>query len=222
MIGIGTVRGELPRPGRPRPAGDELPRARRHDRQPRRAPAAPAPRRARAVPRRARLDLEAGRALRASTLSPHAALVFDEVSAACFGGIAFGDIGEHTELPAPAASQPRLLPRLRHQRPPAAAAGDGFRLVAYRPLFSGSRRRPRRPSSSSSAPPARSRSRAPTPAPAASATAQPSPSRRMARQSSCAPASRATSRAGTVRIATASTQPTSTTTVNVKTAEATP
>ncbi len=68
------------------------------------------------------------------TLSPHAALVFDEVSAACFGGIAFGDVGEHTELPAPTAApaQPQAA-----ATPPAAAPADGFRLVAYRPLFSG-------------------------------------------------------------------------------------
>jgi anaerobic selenocysteine-containing dehydrogenase len=63
-------------------------------------------------------------------VSPHAALVFDEVSAACFGGIAFGDVGEHSELPAPAAAP---------ARGPAAPAApvDGLRLVAYRPLFSG-------------------------------------------------------------------------------------
>ena len=42
----------------------ELPRARRHDRQPRGPAAAPAPRRDRAVPGRARLDREARRALR--------------------------------------------------------------------------------------------------------------------------------------------------------------
>ena len=68
------------------------------------------------------------------TLSPHAALVFDEVSAACFGGIAFGDVGEHTELPAPTAA-PAQAPAAA--TPPATAPADAFRLVAYRPLFSG-------------------------------------------------------------------------------------
>ena len=59
--------------------GDELPRARRHDRQPRGPAAAPAPRRARAGAGRARLDREARGALRASSSRPHASVVFDEI-----------------------------------------------------------------------------------------------------------------------------------------------
>jgi NADH dehydrogenase/NADH:ubiquinone oxidoreductase subunit G len=67
------------------------------------------------------------------SLSPHAALVFDEVSAACFGGIGFGDVGEHSELPPPAAAPVALA--VPAPAPPTPA--DGLRLVAYRPLFSG-------------------------------------------------------------------------------------
>jgi predicted molibdopterin-dependent oxidoreductase YjgC len=66
-------------------------------------------------------------------LSPHASLVFDEVSARCYGGISFADVGERAPLPArvestaPVATPPsnKLL-----QAP-------GLRLVTYRPLFSG-------------------------------------------------------------------------------------
>ncbi len=66
-------------------------------------------------------------------LSPHASLVFEEVSAICYGGIPFGAVKEHAALPArPEAVQP--LPN-----PPAKklAAGPGLRLLTYRPLFSG-------------------------------------------------------------------------------------
>ena len=55
--------------GRPRPARDELARARRHPAQPRRPAAAPAPGRDRARPGRARLDREARRALRRHRLA---------------------------------------------------------------------------------------------------------------------------------------------------------
>ncbi len=66
-------------------------------------------------------------------LSPHASLVFDEVSGRCFGGITFGEVGERASLP------PRAEPRAREaaERDTAPAPGSGLRLVAYRPLFSG-------------------------------------------------------------------------------------
>jgi NADH dehydrogenase/NADH:ubiquinone oxidoreductase subunit G len=65
-------------------------------------------------------------------LSPYASGVFEEVSAACFGGIAFGDVGETSELP------PVAAPGVPAPAAPAEApAGEGLRLVAYRPLFSG-------------------------------------------------------------------------------------
>jgi predicted molibdopterin-dependent oxidoreductase YjgC len=67
-------------------------------------------------------------------LSPYASLVFDEVSAACFGGIAFGDVGETAELPEPASGAAPSAPAEPASPPP----GDGrLQLVAYRPLFSG-------------------------------------------------------------------------------------
>jgi len=65
-------------------------------------------------------------------LSPHASVVFDEVAAKCFGGIAFGDIGERASLPPKAAApEPPARAPVRPKRWP------GLRLVAYRPLFSG-------------------------------------------------------------------------------------
>src|SRR4051794_19261346 len=66
-------------------------------------------------------------------LSPHASLVFEQISSTCYGGIPFGAVSEHAALPVrPAAVQP--LPN-----PPAKklAEGDGLRLLTYRPLFSG-------------------------------------------------------------------------------------
>jgi anaerobic selenocysteine-containing dehydrogenase len=66
-------------------------------------------------------------------LSPYPAAVFDEVSAVCFGGVAFAEIGERSPLPPPA---PR---RAAVPAPPARALaeGPGLRLLRYRPLFSG-------------------------------------------------------------------------------------
>jgi NADH dehydrogenase/NADH:ubiquinone oxidoreductase subunit G len=66
-------------------------------------------------------------------LAPHASVVFEEISERCFGGISFGEVGERAELP-PRAEQPAegadqiVLP----------ASSGGLRLIAYRPLFSGS------------------------------------------------------------------------------------
>ena len=66
-------------------------------------------------------------------LSPHTSMVFDEISARCYGGIAFGDIPEHEPLPDRVASAEPL------PNPATAklADGEGLRLVTYRPLFSG-------------------------------------------------------------------------------------
>jgi NADH dehydrogenase/NADH:ubiquinone oxidoreductase subunit G len=67
-------------------------------------------------------------------LSPHASIVFDEISEKCFGGITFGEIGEQADLP------PRPKRAAGHGEPTqadTAPAGDGLRLIAYRPLFSG-------------------------------------------------------------------------------------
>lgn len=66
-------------------------------------------------------------------LSPYASLVFDEVSAACFGGIALADVGETAELPEPTRTEaPAAWTALAPEQP-----GGRLRLVAYRPLFSG-------------------------------------------------------------------------------------
>ncbi|HWE83104.1 MAG TPA: 2Fe-2S iron-sulfur cluster-binding protein [Gaiellaceae bacterium] len=71
-------------------------------------------------------------------LSPHAAVVFEEVSATCYGGISMGQVGERAPLPAapdavatpgPVVPSEMSLPR--------ETSGDGLRLLTYRPLFSG-------------------------------------------------------------------------------------
>jgi NADH dehydrogenase/NADH:ubiquinone oxidoreductase subunit G len=66
-------------------------------------------------------------------VSPHVPTVFDEVSARCFGGIAFADVGESSALPPRAEREPREA-RARGSR---RKRGSDLRLVAYRPLFSG-------------------------------------------------------------------------------------
>ena len=67
-------------------------------------------------------------------LSPHASIVFDEISEQCFGGISFGEIGEQADLP-PRPGRPT------ERRAPASddstQGATGLRLIAYRPLFSG-------------------------------------------------------------------------------------
>jgi NADH dehydrogenase/NADH:ubiquinone oxidoreductase subunit G len=66
-------------------------------------------------------------------LSPHASVVFDEISGQCFGGISYADIGEKAELPPPAARPKTQEPGLKSEP----GSGSELRLVAYRPLFSG-------------------------------------------------------------------------------------
>jgi len=69
-------------------------------------------------------------------VSPHVPAVFAEVSARCFGGIAFGDVGEVAELPGRAEQPGPETPELS-SRSELSSSGSGLRLVAYRPLFSG-------------------------------------------------------------------------------------
>ena len=68
-------------------------------------------------------------------LSPHASVVFDEISAKCFGGISLAELGERAPLPAAEAEAPAAA--AGRAKPKAAARGKALRLVAYRPLFSG-------------------------------------------------------------------------------------
>jgi NADH dehydrogenase/NADH:ubiquinone oxidoreductase subunit G len=65
-------------------------------------------------------------------VSPYPSVVFDEVSATCYGGVTFAEVGERAELP-PRAAQTRE-PGSRREP---GSEGPGLRLVAYRPLFSG-------------------------------------------------------------------------------------
>ena len=59
-------------------------------------------------------------------LSPHASTVFDEVSAVCYGGISFGEIGEQAALPARADAPPQPVrdaaDATRRPRAPACAS----------------------------------------------------------------------------------------------------
>jgi NADH dehydrogenase/NADH:ubiquinone oxidoreductase subunit G len=68
-------------------------------------------------------------------ISPHAALVFEEVAAKCFAGVSFGQVGEQSAL-LPRTGEPAPRPE-----PPAGAkvaqARGTLRLIAYKPLFSG-------------------------------------------------------------------------------------
>ncbi len=65
----------------------------------------------------------------------HPAAVFAEVSERCYGGLAFGEVGERAPLRgyegAPVHADPPALPL------PEAPAGAGLQLVCYKPLFSG-------------------------------------------------------------------------------------
>ena len=98
VLAITMFHGLVRRLGRPRPAGDALPRARRHVLQPRGPGAAAAPHGDPARARRARLDREARRALRRRALAPRLA-VFAELSEQLYGGMSFGDVGERASLP---------------------------------------------------------------------------------------------------------------------------
>jgi NADH-quinone oxidoreductase subunit G len=67
-------------------------------------------------------------------LSPYPAQVFAEVSARCYGGLSFSEVGERAALraytDAPAHVDEPALPEPH-------VAGEGLRLVCYKPLFSG-------------------------------------------------------------------------------------
>jgi len=67
-------------------------------------------------------------------LSPHTPAVFAELSERCYGGLSFGEVGEQAPLrrytDAPEHVEALPLPEPEQ-------AGDGLKLVCYKPLFSG-------------------------------------------------------------------------------------
>jgi NADH dehydrogenase/NADH:ubiquinone oxidoreductase subunit G len=67
-------------------------------------------------------------------LSPHVPVVFEEISATCFGGISLAEVGERASLPPRTAAE---APAPARKPARARRAAKGLRLVAYRPLFSG-------------------------------------------------------------------------------------
>jgi NADH-quinone oxidoreductase subunit G len=67
-------------------------------------------------------------------LSPHPALVFDEVSTIAYGGLPFGEVGEQAALRPRVPGGPVPVPGTE-TRPE--ETGPGLRLVTYKPLFSG-------------------------------------------------------------------------------------
>ena len=68
-------------------------------------------------------------------LSPHASQVFDEVSAICYGGVPYGEVGEQAELRPRVPSSQAAGDKVSDTR--RVSEGPGLRLVTYRPLFSG-------------------------------------------------------------------------------------
>ena len=69
-------------------------------------------------------------------VSPYPAVVFEELSGKCYGGISYAEVGEHAPLPArPARSD--VTPPSAPARPSKDKSSAGLQLVRYRPLFSG-------------------------------------------------------------------------------------
>ncbi|HET8652703.1 MAG TPA: molybdopterin-dependent oxidoreductase [Gaiellaceae bacterium] len=69
-------------------------------------------------------------------ISPYPSQVFDEVSAICYGGVPYGEVGEQAGLP-PRVPASQVRGSDPGTGPEATAEGPGLRLVTYRPLFSG-------------------------------------------------------------------------------------
>jgi NADH-quinone oxidoreductase subunit G len=74
-------------------------------------------------------------------LSPYPSVVFEELSALEYGGISFGDVGEHAPLPARTPYEPPPRAPAAPVPPAQAEPGEHFlgtlTLHRYRPLFSG-------------------------------------------------------------------------------------
>ena len=170
--------------------GNELPRARRHVREPRRPAAAAPPLGDAACAGRARVARRSSRRASASSSRRTRRCVFAELSERIYGGLSFGEVGERAPLRA-------LRRRARARRGAAAAGARGRRQrAAARLLTSRSSRAPRSSasrSSSSSGPRPRSSSRAPTRSARGIANGRRrDASRTTARRCSCARASRRT------------------------------
>ena len=74
-------------------------------------------------------------------ISPHASALFEEVSARCFGGVAFAAVGSQAPLPdrvayTPPPRAPAAAPAAAEPQPPEHFLGT-LRLQRFRPLFSG-------------------------------------------------------------------------------------
>jgi NADH-quinone oxidoreductase subunit G len=67
-------------------------------------------------------------------VAPRAASVFAEVSAHCFGGLTFGEVGEQAPLRGYEGASAHVAVKLP---PEPKTKGKGLQLVAYKPLFSG-------------------------------------------------------------------------------------
>jgi NADH dehydrogenase/NADH:ubiquinone oxidoreductase subunit G len=65
-------------------------------------------------------------------ISPHASVVFDEISERCYGGVTYADLGERAPLPPRAATPQTTAPSTG-----TSTHAKGLRLIAYKPLFSG-------------------------------------------------------------------------------------
>jgi NADH-quinone oxidoreductase subunit G len=70
-------------------------------------------------------------------LSPYPAQVFDEVSAIVYGSRAYGEVGEEAELPEAVSEGAVAGDKVPGTKTRPGEPDGGFRLVTYRPLFSG-------------------------------------------------------------------------------------
>jgi hypothetical protein len=67
-------------------------------------------------------------------LSPYPSLVWDELAATCYGGLPFGAVGEHAQLPARGERQTIVAPAIE---PRGTVGGGPLQVQRYRPLFTG-------------------------------------------------------------------------------------
>jgi NADH-quinone oxidoreductase subunit G len=70
-------------------------------------------------------------------LSPYPSQVFDEISAIVYGGRPYGEVGEEALLPEPVSEDAVAVDKVPGTMTRPGETDGGFRLVAYRPLFSG-------------------------------------------------------------------------------------